>query len=107
VIDRSKKDQIIATIVHGFNSSPGIWDAFSGLMAGDEKLAGVVTEAGPPFGYATGLYRRRIARAIPSVNTIADSSKEYLRTEAAPERFERLSRAGALCISGSAASRRT
>ena len=76
--------------VHGFNSSPGMWDAFAGLMAGDEELAGVVAEVRPRFGYATALYRWRLTRAIPSLETVADSLKEYLRTEAAPERFEQL-----------------
>ena len=76
--------------VHGFNSSPGMWDAFSGLMASDGELTGVVAEVRPRFGYATVLYRWRLTRVIPSLETVADSLKEYLRTEAAPERFEHL-----------------
>ena len=76
--------------VHGFNSSPKMWDAFSGLMAGDGQFAGVVAEVRPRFGYATGLYSKRLTRAIPTLDTAAYSLKAYLGDEAPPERFERL-----------------
>ncbi|HEV2347941.1 MAG TPA: alpha/beta fold hydrolase [Actinocrinis sp.] len=76
--------------VHGFNSNPRMWDAFGRLVAGDRALSRAVAEALPRFGYATALRRWHLARAIPSLDTAADSLKEYLRTEASPERFERL-----------------
>ncbi|GAA2034466.1 hypothetical protein GCM10009839_38740 [Catenulispora yoronensis] len=62
-----------------------MWDAFAGLMATDEHLAGAAAEPRPRFGYATGVWRPwwRPLRVLPSITTAADSLKEYLVTEAA------------------------
>ena len=69
--------------VHGINSSARAWDAFGGLIAQDEDLAGLVAEPPVRFEYATGLFAARSRlRVIPSVTTAADSLKEYLTTEA-------------------------
>jgi TPR repeat protein/pimeloyl-ACP methyl ester carboxylesterase len=78
-----------AVFVHGVNSSPAVWNGFTGLMAGDEQLADKVAEPRLRFGYATGLWPARWRlRVIPSISTAADSLKEYLVTEAGS--FERL-----------------
>lgn len=65
-----------------------MWDGFAGLIAGDDELAGVVGEPRVRFGYATGLWRRGLLRVIPSLDTAADSLKEFLVTEAGG--FDRL-----------------
>ena len=65
-----------------------MWNGFANLIAGDDEVAGVVAEPHVRFGYATGLWHRPLLRVIPSLDTAADSLKEYLVTEAGA--FERL-----------------
>ncbi|MCG6495224.1 alpha/beta fold hydrolase [Kitasatospora sp. A2-31] len=73
-------------MVHGFMSGPEVWDRFSGLIGEDADLAGAQVLR---FGYRTKLWKPlNPTRAIPSLDTVADSLKEFLRTDA--ERFERL-----------------
>ncbi|MFE4998188.1 lipase family alpha/beta hydrolase [Streptomyces mirabilis] len=71
--------------VHGFKSSPAMWDAFGRLMASDTDL-----EAMTPmrFQYATRLVQPGPLRRIPTFDTVADSLKEFMDTEA--EGFGRL-----------------
>ncbi|MFJ5121340.1 alpha/beta fold hydrolase, partial [Kitasatospora sp. NPDC088548] len=77
-------------MVHGFMSGPEVWDRFTGLIAEDTDLAGAQVLR---FGYRTKLWKPwNPTRVIPSLDTVADSLKEFLRTEA--ERFERLVLAG-------------
>lgn len=76
--------------VHGFKSTPRVWNPLAELVAADDELASAVAEAPARFGYATGIWRptgwrpwkewRR--QVIPSITTAADSLKEYLSTEA-------------------------
>ncbi|MER5929328.1 alpha/beta fold hydrolase [Streptomyces sp. NPDC002054] len=65
-------------LVHGFNSSPDMWDPLRRLIAADPVLDFVETLA---FRYATKLWSFDPRRAIPSFDTVADSLKEYLDTE--------------------------
>ncbi|MGW4984686.1 hypothetical protein [Streptomyces mirabilis] len=71
--------------VHGFKSSPAMWDAFGRLMASDTDL-----EAMTPmrFQYATRLVQPCPLRRIPTFDTVADSLKEFMDTEA--QGFRRL-----------------
>ncbi|MEU9082771.1 hypothetical protein [Streptomyces sp. NPDC048357] len=65
--------------VHGFNSSPDMWDPLRRLIAADPGLSFVDTL---PFGYATQLWALDPRRTIPTFDTVADSLKEYVDTEA-------------------------
>ncbi|MEU0626884.1 hypothetical protein [Streptomyces sp. NPDC005989] len=66
-------------MVHGIRSGPEVWDPLCRLIAQDEKLA----FAEPlQFRYATGVRRLHPLRVFPTVDTVADSFKEYLATEA-------------------------
>ena len=71
--------------VHGINSSTKMWDPFAGLIEQDGDLRHLHVLR---FGYATGLRQWHPLRVIPSLDTVADSLKEFLATEAAP--FARL-----------------
>lgn len=68
--------------VHGIRSSPTMWDPFADLINQDQELAALVREPLPRFGYATGLWTWQPTRTLPSLDTAADSLKEYLVTEA-------------------------
>ncbi len=68
--------------VHGIRSSPTMWDPFADLIKQDQELAALVREPLPRFGYATGLWTWHPTRTLPSLDTAADSLKEYLVTEA-------------------------
>ncbi|WP_344445304.1 alpha/beta fold hydrolase, partial [Kitasatospora nipponensis] len=65
--------------VHGFNSSPDMWDGFANRITKDRELAGAGVLR---FGYPTGLRQRGGLRVLPSLDTVADGLKEYLRTRA-------------------------
>ncbi|UWE11154.1 esterase/lipase family protein [Actinacidiphila bryophytorum] len=67
-------------LVHGFMSGPKMWQPLQQLITADRDLAGVDTL---PFGYATGLFMPAPHRALPTLDTVADSFKEYLDTHAA------------------------
>ncbi len=71
--------------VHGFRSSPGMWDPFTRLMTSDADLSHVVILR---FAYTTKIAQPHPLRALPSFDTVADSLKEFLDTEA--EGLERL-----------------
>ncbi|MFD8693333.1 alpha/beta fold hydrolase, partial [Kitasatospora purpeofusca] len=73
-------------MVHGFMSGPEVWDRFADLIAEDADLAEARVLR---FGYRTKLWKPlNPTRVIPSLDTVADSLKEFLRTDA--ERFEQL-----------------
>lgn len=72
-------------LVHGFTSSPSMWDPLRRLIVADDRLAFVDPL---PFGYATSLWKFDPRRSIPTFDTVADSLKEFLDTEA--EAFDRL-----------------
>ncbi|WP_128643489.1 esterase/lipase family protein [Streptomyces sp. SS] len=72
-------------MIHGLNSAPKVWKPLQRLLAEDEQLSFVQPL---PFGYATGVGRLHPLRVIPSIDTIADSLKEFIATEA--EQFDRL-----------------
>ncbi|MFI7415070.1 alpha/beta fold hydrolase [Streptomyces sp. NPDC049627] len=72
-------------LVHGFNSSSEMWEPLCRLIGSDEGLAFVGTL---PFAYSTSLWTLDARRRIPGFDTIADSLKEFLDTEARP--FSRL-----------------
>ncbi|MFB8128623.1 esterase/lipase family protein, partial [Streptomyces mirabilis] len=65
--------------VHGFKSQPAIWNAFQSLIADDADLNFVQPL---PFSYATRLWQPHPLRRLPTFDTIADSLKEFLDTEA-------------------------
>ena len=68
-------------MVHGFMSEPEAWQPLREQFAADPSLDFVRTLA---FPYATGLRRIHPLRVFPTLNAVADSLKEYLRTEAGP-----------------------
>ncbi|WP_406436467.1 tetratricopeptide repeat protein [Streptomyces sp. NBC_01613] len=72
-------------LVHGFKSGPQTWHLLEQRIAADDSLTFVRTL---PFAYATGIRRIHPLRVFPSINAIADSLREYLRTEA--DGFEKL-----------------
>lgn len=71
--------QLALVLVHGFRSSPGMWDPLRRLLDADDALGFVRVL---PFGYATHVWRLHPLRAIPSFDTVADGLKEYVDTEA-------------------------
>ncbi|MFF9481824.1 FG-GAP-like repeat-containing protein [Streptomyces sp. NPDC014733] len=72
-------------MVHGIMSGPKVWEPLRGLIAADRDLGFVEPLA---FEYATGLLPLHPLRVFPSLDTVADSLKEYLATEAGA--FDRL-----------------
>lgn len=66
-------------LVHGFNSSAKMWEPLRRLIGSDEALAFADTL---PFTYSTSLWTADPRRRIPSIDTIADSLKEFIDTEA-------------------------
>lgn len=72
-------------MIHGIRSGPEVWQPLEQLIANDEELGFVETL---PFEYATGVRRLHPLRVFPSIDTVADSLKEFLATEAGD--FERL-----------------
>lgn len=72
-------------LIHGFRSKPETWKPLRERIAQDRSLDFVRVL---PFGYSTGLKAWRPLRVLPEIDTVADSLKEYLRTEGEP--FENL-----------------
>ncbi|WP_438453111.1 hypothetical protein [Streptomyces asiaticus] len=72
--------------VHGFRSSPSMWDPFRHLINEDPDLAFVTPL---PFEYATKLVSLHPLRRIPSLNEAADSLRQFLE-EGPAESFQRL-----------------
>ncbi|MFH9293897.1 esterase/lipase family protein [Streptomyces sp. NPDC017520] len=66
-------------MVHGLMSGPQVWEPLRGLIAADRTLGFVETLS---FEYATGLFSVNPLQVFPSIDTVADSLKEYLVTEA-------------------------
>ncbi|MFD3842117.1 esterase/lipase family protein [Streptomyces sp. NPDC058642] len=78
-------DRLGVVMVHGILSDAKVWQPLQKLIADDAELGFIRTL---PFEYATGLKRFHPMRIFPSIDTVADSLKEYLLTEAGE--FERL-----------------
>ncbi|MGW3815316.1 esterase/lipase family protein [Streptomyces sp. NPDC005046] len=72
-------------LIHGILSDAKVWHSLEKLIAEDAELGFVSTL---PFEYATGAKRFHPLRIFPSIDTAADSLKEYLITEAGG--FDRL-----------------
>ncbi|BBC34933.1 hypothetical protein SGFS_062270 [Streptomyces graminofaciens] len=72
-------------MIHGIRSDAKAWAPLRKLIAKDDKLGFVETL---PFEYATGVARIHPLRVFPTIDTIADSLKEFLVTEAGD--FDRL-----------------
>ncbi|MFF3788021.1 FG-GAP-like repeat-containing protein [Streptomyces sp. NPDC001933] len=66
-------------MVHGIMSGPKVWEPLRELIAADRGLGFVEPLT---FEYATGLLPVSPLRVFPSIDTVADSLKEYLATEA-------------------------
>lgn len=77
--------QVGVVFIHGFKSSPSVWNPFLRLIAQDPKLAFAKPLA---FGYSTGLWSFSALRNMPTFDTVADSLKEFLVSEG--ERYSRL-----------------
>ncbi len=71
--------------VHGFNSSAAMWEPFTSLIDQDEELEFVRPLT---FSYDTRLWQPSPLRGVPDFDTVADSLKEFLDTEAGG--FDRL-----------------
>ncbi|GAA2663761.1 FG-GAP-like repeat-containing protein [Streptomyces lunalinharesii] len=66
-------------MIHGFMSGPKVWEPLRELITADRSLGFVEPLS---FEYATGLLPVNPLRVLPSMETVADSLKEYLATEA-------------------------
>ncbi|GAA4660669.1 FG-GAP-like repeat-containing protein [Streptomyces youssoufiensis] len=66
-------------MVHGFMSGPKVWEPLRELIIADRSLGFVHPLT---FEYATGLLPVSPLRVFPSIDTVADSLREYLATEA-------------------------
>ncbi|WP_148083928.1 triacylglycerol lipase [Streptomyces sp. 840.1] len=77
--------QLGVVLIHGIRSDARVWQPLEKCIAEDTQLDFVRTL---PFEYATGLKRLHPLRVFPSIDTAADSLKEYLVTEAGG--FDRL-----------------
>lgn len=66
-------------MVHGLMSGPKAWEPLRELIAADRGLGFVEPLT---FEYATGLLSVHPLQVFPSIDTVADSLKEYLATEA-------------------------
>ncbi|MFF4260321.1 alpha/beta fold hydrolase [Streptomyces sp. NPDC001663] len=71
--------QLGVVFVHGFNSVPTMWDTFRALLDEDPDLAAVQALT---FGYDTRVWQPHPLRRIPTFDTVADSLKEFLDTDA-------------------------
>ncbi|MFF2539705.1 alpha/beta fold hydrolase [Streptomyces cyaneofuscatus] len=80
-----RQGRLGVVFIHGFNSSAEMWDPLLSRMRPDEALRDVTAL---PFSYDTRLWQPSPLRQIPSFDTVADSLKEFLVTEA--ERFDHL-----------------
>ncbi|MFE9574063.1 tetratricopeptide repeat protein [Streptomyces sp. NPDC006692] len=75
--------QLGVVLVHGFNSGPETWGHVQERIKQDQSLGAVRLLS---FHYATGVAKWGPIglRVFPKISTIADSLKEYLRTEGGP-----------------------
>jgi pimeloyl-ACP methyl ester carboxylesterase len=76
--------QLGVVLVHGFGSGPETWEHVQERIAQDPSLDFVRVL---PFAYATGAVRwspLKVLQVFPAISTIADSLREYLRTEGGP-----------------------
>ncbi|MFJ9975802.1 alpha/beta fold hydrolase [Streptomyces cyaneofuscatus] len=80
-----RQGRLGVVFIHGFNSSAEMWDPLLSRMRPDEGLRDVTAL---PFSYDTRLWQPSPLRQIPSFDTVADSLKEFLVTEA--DRFDHL-----------------
>ncbi|MGV9249384.1 alpha/beta fold hydrolase [Streptomyces sp. NPDC003710] len=72
-------ERLGVVFVHGFRSSADMWSHFGRLMRDDSELDFVTPLF---FSYATSLLQWHPFRRIPTFETVADSLKEFLSTEA-------------------------
>ncbi|WP_430479760.1 alpha/beta fold hydrolase [Streptomyces sp. P11-1] len=80
-----KQGRLGVVFIHGFNSSARMWDPLVSSLEQDERTRGVTAL---PFSYDTRLWQVSPVRRIPGFDTVADSLKEFLDTDA--EGFGRL-----------------
>ncbi|NUP51274.1 MAG: hypothetical protein HOW97_28775 [Catenulispora sp.] len=80
LVEADAERKLAVVLIHGIKSSPAMWDPLCKLIKDDPALGFVDVL---PFGYATALKRFDPRKAIPSFDTVADSLKEFLDTEAA------------------------
>ncbi|MEI7030646.1 hypothetical protein [Streptomyces pratensis] len=66
-------------MIHGLMSGPKTWEPLREQIAADRSLGFVEPLS---FAYATGLLSVNPLQVFPSIDTVADSLKEYLATEA-------------------------
>ncbi|KAJ6070601.1 hypothetical protein N7467_011920 [Penicillium canescens] len=78
---RDAAQPIGLVFVHGFNSSPSVWDKFVSLLGNDTKLN--VPIKCLRFEYSTSMFRpwSPFSR-VPTLNTVAQSFRGFLETEA-------------------------
>ncbi|MGW7092316.1 alpha/beta fold hydrolase [Streptomyces sp. NPDC054874] len=74
-----RQEQLGVVFVHGFNSSAEMWDPLISSLDQDDGVTGVVAL---PFSYDTRLWQFAPVRRIPTFDTVADSLKEFLDTDA-------------------------
>jgi hypothetical protein len=75
--------QLGVVLVHGFKSGPETWGLLRERMEQDESLGFMRVL---PFAYPTALASWKPLHKLPDLNTVADSLREYLRTEGGPFR---------------------
>lgn len=80
-----RQERLGVVFVHGFRSSAEMWNPLIASIEQDDGLKGVTAL---PFTYDTRLWQVVPVRRIPAFDTVADSLKEFLDTEA--EVFDRL-----------------
>ncbi|MFE6777494.1 FG-GAP-like repeat-containing protein [Streptomyces sp. NPDC057702] len=74
-----KDSRLGLVMIHGFMSGPKAWEPLRRLIVAERSLGFVQPLA---FEYATGLLPLSPLRVFPSIDTVADSLREYLATEA-------------------------
>ncbi|MFH9263728.1 esterase/lipase family protein [Streptomyces sp. NPDC017546] len=80
-----RQERLGVVFVHGFRSSAEMWSPLIASIDQDDGVKGVTAL---PFSYDTRLWQIAPVRRIPGFDTVADSLKEFLDTEA--EHFDRL-----------------
>lgn len=75
----SETERVGLVLIHGFSSSPAVWNDFDRLIATDEELDFVSLL---PFKYDSPKLHINPLRRIPDLNDIADSLRGYLSVEA-------------------------
>ncbi|MGW2520012.1 esterase/lipase family protein [Streptomyces sp. NPDC001617] len=81
----SENERIGVVLVHGFISSPTVWNNFERLIASDSDLDFV---SPLPFKYASPKLLFNPMRRVPDLDDVADSLRGYLAVEAG--KYERL-----------------